>query len=67
MKSSEMVEVVSENNLYARFGITDCLSEDELMDVIGGDCTGQVCFCTPIFGCSPICNCVFNMSSGCGS
>lgn len=32
------LKTVEEQNLYASFGIVDGLSDDELMDINGGDC-----------------------------
>jgi len=62
MSKFSTVEIIKEDNLYARFGISDGLTEDELMDVDGGFCFSCDCFfATNVPGC------IVKISTGCGS
>lgn len=38
------LKTVEDHNLYASFGLVDGLSENELTDINGGDCTLSICF-----------------------
>ena len=56
MKKVSEFHVIEENNMYSRFGLVECLTEDELVDIEGGCSTINYEFCW--------CKCLLNFSCG---